>query len=68
MLELAPALEPAVEKYTVIGYADDLKPSITCLEEYKLVDEASALFEICSGCKLHRNPTSGKCKFLPLAG
>ena len=66
--EMAPALEPVVEKYTVIGYADDLKPSITCLEEFKLVDEASSLFERCSGCKLHRSPTSGKCKFLPLAG
>ena len=26
-----------------------------------------ALFESASGCKLHRNPASKKCKFLPLA-
>ena len=58
-----PALE---ERYKVISYADDVKPGITCMEEFRLVDQASLLFEKASGCVLHRNPTSGKCKVLLL--
>jgi hypothetical protein len=54
------------EKYKVIGYANDMKPAITNMEEFHLVDYASALFENSSGCKLHRDPSAGKCKFLPL--
>ena len=54
------------ERYKVIGYADDLKPDITSIEEFRLVDKASHLFESSSGCKLNLDPTSGKCKFLPL--
>ena len=50
----------------MIGYADDMKPAITNMEEFHLVDYASALFENSSGCKLHRDPSAGKCKFLPL--
>ena len=58
---------PAVEeRYKVISYADDLKPAITTMGEFALVDQASALFEAASGCRLHRNPASKKCKFLPL--
>ena len=54
------------ERYRVIGYADDMKPAITNMEEFHLVDFASSLFERSSGCKLHRDPSAGKCKFLPL--
>ena len=36
------------------------------MNEFSLVNEASALFEKASGCRLHRDPTSQKCKFLPL--
>ena len=54
------------EVYKLIAYVDDVKPSIACLEEFKTVDEGSALFEAASGCRLHRNPNSGKVKFLPL--
>ena len=36
------------------------------MEEFTLIDRASALFESASGCRLHRNPSSKKCKFLPL--
>ena len=36
------------------------------MQEFTLVDRASSFFENSSGCKLHRDPTSGKCKFLPL--
>jgi hypothetical protein len=60
-------LQPSEERYKVIGYADDVKPAITCMEEFSLVDRAMALFESESGCKLHRDPASQKCKFLPLA-
>ena len=59
-------LPPLEERYTVIGYADDMKPAVTTMQEFTLVDIASSLFEKSSGCRLHRDPTSGKCKFLPL--
>ena len=54
------------ERYKVVSYADDLKPAVTSMYEFILVDKASALFESASGCRLHRDPTSQKCKFLPL--
>ena len=54
------------ERYRVVSYADDLKPAITSLEEFDLVNKASEMFEGSSGCRLHRNPLSNKCKFLPL--
>ena len=59
-------LPPMEEHYRVISYADDLKPAITSMEELQLVNDASALFEAASGCKLHRDPASLKCKLLPL--
>ena len=59
-------LPPLEERYRVVSYADDLKPAITTMQEFILVNNASALFEEASGCKLHRDPTSQKCKFLPL--
>ena len=31
-----------------------------------MVDRGSAIFESASGCQLHRDPTSGKVKFLHL--
>jgi hypothetical protein len=37
------------------------------MQEFSLVDKAMGLFEKASGCKLHRDPASKKCKFLPLA-
>ena len=36
------------------------------MQEFILVDMAMTLFEKSSGCKLHRDPTAGKCKFLAL--
>ena len=62
-LNALPALE---ERYKLVSYADDLKPAITAMHEFILVNNASALFEAASGCVLHRDPTSNKCKFLPL--
>ena len=64
---LSPPLHPHEERYRVIGYADDVKPAITTMEEFMLVDKAMALFESASGYKLHRDPANKKCKFLPLA-
>ena len=37
------------------------------MDEFLLVDRAMSLFEKASGCKLHRDPSTKKCKFLPLA-
>ena len=36
------------------------------MNEFLLVDYGSSLFEKASGCLLHRDPSSGKVKFLPL--
>ena len=68
-----PTLDPSIpmppheERYKVIGYADDVKPAVNNMEEFKMIDYAMALFENASGCRLHRDPSSKKCKFLPLA-
>ena len=67
VLQNSPPLPPKEERYKVVGYADDVKPAVTKFEEFALIDNAMALFEKASGCKLHRDPASKKCKFLPLA-
>jgi hypothetical protein len=59
-------LAPMEEKFKLIAYCDDVKPSVTSMAEFFTVDKACALFEKASGCKLHRDPASGKCKFLSL--
>ena len=58
--------QPLTEKYKVFGYADDVKPGVSNMSEFTLVDKAAKLFELSSGCALHRDPVSGKCKVLPL--
>ena len=63
----AAPIPPLEERYKLIGYADDVKPAITSMQEFSIVDRAMGLFEGASGCKLHRDPASQKCKFLPLA-
>jgi hypothetical protein len=55
-------LPPLETRYKVIGYLDDCKPAITSKAEFQLVDTACSLFERSSGCKLHRNPATNKCK------
>ena len=67
VLPEAPPLPPIEDRYKVIGYADDVKPAITSMVEFSIVDRAMALFESASGCRLHRDPSTKKCKFLPLA-
>ena len=59
-------LQQAQQLYKVVAYADDVKPSITSMQEFFLVDTACALLERASGVKLHRDPAAGKVKFLPL--
>ena len=52
--------------YKVVAYADDVKPSISSMQEFFLVDQACSMIERASGVKLHRDPAAGKVKFLPL--
>ena len=59
-------LQPRELRYKVQGYLDDCKPAITTMAEFSLVDKACELFEKSSGCRLHRNPASNKCKVLLL--
>ena len=54
------------ETYKLIAYVDDVKPSISSMNEFSIVDKGSSLFETASGCVLHRDPNSGKVKFLAL--
>ena len=59
-------LPPLKQLYKVVAYADDVKPSITSMAEFYMVDEACAILERASGVKLHRDPEAGKVKFLAL--
>ena len=60
------SLPPLEERFKLMAYCDDIKPSITTMAEFSTVDQACTLFEKSSGCLLHRDPSVGKCKFLPL--
>ena len=62
----SPTLPPIQQHYKVVAYADDVKPSITSMQEFVLVDHACSLLERASGVKLHRDPAAGKVKFLAL--
>ena len=66
LMECGTPPTPVEERYKVVGYADDAKPAITSMKEFITVDKSCALFEAASGCRLHRDPASQKCKFLPL--
>ena len=59
-------MPPMQQLYKLVAYADDVKPSITSMQEFFLVDQACSLIERASGVKLHRDPAAGKVKFLPL--
>ena len=63
---LAPPLPQHELRYKLIAYCDDVKPAITTMAEFLLVDRAMLLFESSSGCKMHRDPHADKCKFLAL--
>jgi len=53
-------LEPITVKYKVMGYCDDLKPAITCDDDYNVIEKGVTLFEKSSGCRLHRDLASKK--------
>ena len=59
-------LPPLETRYKVQGYLDDCKPAITSMSEFVLVDRACRLFEESSGCRLHRDPDTEKCKVMVL--
>ena len=59
-------LPPIEERFKLMAYCDDVKPSISSMSEFFVVDKGCHLFEVASGCRLHRDPRTGKCKFLPL--
>ena len=56
-------LPPLEDRFKLMAYCDD----VTSMSEFYTIDRAFSLFENSSGCKLHRDPASGKCKFLPLS-
>ena len=58
-----PCLE---ERFKFMAYCDDVKPAITSIEEFIVADKGASLFEKAAGTRLHRDPNSNKCKFLPL--
>ena len=48
----SPSLGHLEERYKIIGYADDIKPAITTMHEFTLVDTAMSLFDrICDKTK-----------------
>ena len=59
-------LPPVQQLYKVVAYADDVKPSITSMHEFYIVDQACALLERASGVRQHCDPRAGKVKFLAL--
>ena len=61
--QLLPTLET---RYILYAYWDDLKPAITNLWEFHLVERIMTIFEKASGCTMHRSAASNKCKFLAL--
>ena len=63
---LPPLLPPLTQHYKVVSYADDVKPAVTSMNEFVIVEHAWTLLERVSGVKLHRDPSSDKVKFLPL--
>ena len=69
---LGPILEnekpiPSIKKNEkVVGYVDDVAPFITKIEEFVILDESLKTFEKASGCKFHRDPSSQKCKVMPV--
>ena len=47
-------------QYILYAYCDDLKPAITSLWEFRLVERVMSIFEFASGCKMHRTAASQK--------
>ena len=64
--EEARRLKPLEQCYTIEGYCDDIKPAISNIEEFYMINEAVWNFKKASGCQLHRDAASLKCKILLL--
>ena len=47
---ITPPLPKLEFRYILIAYSDDVKPAITSMAEFLLVDRAMILFEKSSGC------------------
>ena len=57
-----PQVLPGIEsRYILYAFCDDLKPVITSTWEFLLVERVITLFEMSSGCKMHRTAISQKC-------
>ena len=41
--ERCSTLEPVRQEFKLIAYADDVKPAISCMQEFLLVDEACSM-------------------------
>ena len=54
------------ERFKAMAFCDDVKPAICNLSEFLVADKGAEMFEKAAGTKLHRDPSSNKCKFLPL--
>ena len=54
------------ERFKLMAYCDNMKPSMTTMADFYTVEKVCSMFERSLGCKIHRDPTLGKCKFLPL--
>ena len=59
-------IDPLQQHFKLMAYADDVKPAISSMSEFSL-DRACSLMERASGVKFHREPDSGKVKFLALS-
>ena len=59
-------MPPLEDRFKLMAYCDDVRPSVTSMIEFYIFNNACILFEKSSGCKLHRDPSANKCKFMPL--
>ena len=57
---------PVEARLKVFGFVDDVKGVISSMAEFKVLDDALRLFELASGSRLHRDPTTKKCQILTL--
>ena len=56
VLKGAPRKLPTIDHYyKLVGYCDDVKPTITCNEDYDAIEIGANMFEKASGCRLHRD-------------
>ncbi len=54
------------ERFKVMAFFDDVKPTICSIEEFVTADTGASLFEEAAGKHLYCDPTTKKCKFLAL--